>query len=37
MDVCSRAAMDDFFCKKFFGLEQLDNVVNELRSATGDP
>ena len=37
MDVCSSAAVDDFFCKKFFGPEQLDNVVDDLRSSTGDP
>ena len=37
MDVCSRAAVDDFFCKKFFGPKQLDNVVDDLHSAIGNP
>ena len=37
MDVCSRATVDDFFCKKFFGPKQLDNVVDDLGSATRDP
>ena len=37
MDVRSRAAVDDFSCKKFFGLEQLDNVVDDIRLATEDP
>ena len=37
MNVRSRVPADDFSCKKLFGPEQLENVVDDICSATKDP